>query len=44
VQGGLYGDLVRSSAKSMVAAGFQFLALGSPVQVMQSYMFAELVT
>ncbi|MDE1858759.1 MAG: tRNA guanosine(15) transglycosylase TgtA [Thaumarchaeota archaeon] len=43
VQGGLYGDLVRRSAKAMVAAGFRFLALGSPVQVMQSYMFAELV-
>ena len=43
VQGGLYGDLVRKSARSMVASGFEFLALGSPVQVMQNYMFADLV-
>ena len=43
VQGGLYSDLVRRSAKSLVAGGFGFLALGSPVQVMENYMFAELV-
>ena len=43
VQGGLYSDLVRRSAKSLVAAGFEFLALGSPVQIMENYMFAELV-
>jgi 7-cyano-7-deazaguanine tRNA-ribosyltransferase len=43
IQGGLYEDLVRRSAASMVKAGFGFLALGSPVQVMQSYMFADLV-
>ncbi len=43
IQGGLYFDLVRRSATSMVKAGFEFLALGSPVQVMQNYMFADLV-
>ena len=43
VQGGLYSDLVAKSAKSLVAGGFQFLALGSPVQVMENYMFADLV-
>ena len=43
VQGGLYYDLVRRSARSLATAGFQFLALGSPVQVMESYMFADLV-
>ncbi len=43
IQGGLYGDLVRKSAKALVGAGFQFLALGSPVQVMENYMFSELV-
>lgn len=43
IQGGLYGDLVRRSAKSLVAAGFGYLALGSPVQVMENYMFADLV-
>jgi 7-cyano-7-deazaguanine tRNA-ribosyltransferase len=43
IQGGLYGDLVRKSARGLVGAGFGFLALGSPVQVMESYMFADLV-
>jgi len=43
VQGGLYLDLVARSARSLVSGGFQFLALGSPVQVMQNYMFADLV-
>ena len=43
IQGGLYQDLVKRSAKSLVAAGFEFLALGSPVQVMQNYMYADLV-
>lgn len=43
IQGGLYQDLVRRSARSMVEGGFEFLALGSPVQVMESYMFADLV-
>ena len=43
VQGGLYSDLVGKSARSLVAGGFQFLALGSPVQVMENYMFADLV-
>jgi len=43
IQGGLFADLVRRSAKSLVGAGFEFLALGSPVQVMENYMFADLV-
>ena len=43
VQGGLFSDLVAKSAKSLVAGGFPFLALGSPVQVMENYMFADLV-
>jgi len=43
IQGGLYFDLVTRSARSLVKAGFQMLALGSPVQVMQNYMFADLV-
>ena len=43
VQGGLYSDLVAKSAKSLEGGGFQFLALGSPVQVMENYMFADLV-
>ena len=43
VQGGLFSDLVVESARSLAAGGFQFLALGSPVQVMENYMFADLV-
>ena len=43
IQGGVYDDLVRRSAKSLAGGGFQYLALGSPVQVMQNYMFADLV-
>ncbi len=42
VQGGLYLDLVKRSAAALAAGGFQMLALGSPVQVMQNYMFPEL--
>jgi len=43
VQGGLYRDLVSKSAASLWRAGFEFLALGSPVQVMENYMFADLL-
>lgn len=43
VQGGLYVDLVTRSAVTLCKTGFEFLALGSPVQVMENYMFAELV-
>ncbi|MDA4126330.1 MAG: tRNA guanosine(15) transglycosylase TgtA [Thaumarchaeota archaeon] len=43
IQGGLHLDLVRKSAAALVKGGFQFLALGSPVQVMENYMFADLV-
>ncbi|MBI3841001.1 MAG: tRNA guanosine(15) transglycosylase TgtA [Thaumarchaeota archaeon] len=43
VQGGLHLDLVRRSAKGLVGAGFEILALGSPVQVMENYMFTDLV-
>ena len=43
VQGGLYQDLVSKSAASLWEAGFEFLALGSPVQVMKNYMFADLL-
>jgi 7-cyano-7-deazaguanine tRNA-ribosyltransferase len=43
VQGGIYQDLVSRSAGSLWKAGFGFLALGSPVQVMENYMFVDLV-
>jgi 7-cyano-7-deazaguanine tRNA-ribosyltransferase len=43
IQGGTFGDLVRSSARGLVDAGFQMLALGSPVELMEGYLFTELV-
>src|SRR5712691_2641400 len=43
VQGGLFLDLLARSAGNLVKAGFEVLALGSPTQVMENYMFAELV-
>jgi 7-cyano-7-deazaguanine tRNA-ribosyltransferase len=43
IQGGLYLDLVTQSATALLEAGFGFLALGSPVQVMENYMFSDLV-
>jgi 7-cyano-7-deazaguanine tRNA-ribosyltransferase len=43
IQGGLYQDLVTQSATALFKAGFGFLALGSPVQVMENYMFSDLV-
>ncbi|MDV3277471.1 MAG: tRNA guanosine(15) transglycosylase TgtA [Nitrososphaerales archaeon] len=43
VQGGLFPDLLKRSASSLVNAGFGFLALGSPVQVMENYRYTELV-
>jgi 7-cyano-7-deazaguanine tRNA-ribosyltransferase len=43
VQGGIFSDLVRSSARGLVKAGFQVLALGSPVELMEGYLFSPLV-
>ncbi len=43
VQGGLYLDLISKSAATLWKAGFEFLALGSPVQIMENYMFADLL-
>jgi len=43
IQGGIFGDLVRSSARGLVDAGFQVLALGSPVELMEGYLFSPLV-
>ncbi len=34
---------MRKSAKGLLAAGFEILALGSPVELMDNYRFAELV-
>jgi 7-cyano-7-deazaguanine tRNA-ribosyltransferase len=43
IQGGLFGDLVGHSAKAMIKSGFEILALGSPVELMEGYLFADLV-
>ena len=39
IQGGEHFDLVEKSTKSLVKMGFKMLALGSPVEFMESYEF-----
>lgn len=39
IQGGEHFDLVGKSTKSLVSMGFQMLALGSPVEFMESYEY-----
>ena len=39
IQGGEHFDLVKRSTKTLVGYGFQMLALGSPVEVMESYEY-----
>lgn len=39
IQGGEHMDLVRKSTKELVDCGFQMLALGSPVEFMESYEY-----
>ena len=39
IQGGEHFDLVKRSTKSLVNMGFQMLALGSPVEFMESYEY-----
>jgi len=43
VQGGIFGDLVKSSVRGLVESGFEVLALGSPVELMEGYLFSQLV-
>ena len=46
IQGGEHMDLVKTSTKSLVDYGFQMLALGSPVEFMESYeyrLLAEMI-
>ena len=46
IQGGEHFDLVGKSTKSLVNMGFQMLALGSPVEFMESYeyrLLAEMI-
>ena len=47
IQGGEHSDLVARSTKSLVKMGFQMLALGSPVEFMESYeysLLADMIT
>ena len=39
IQGGEHFDLVEKSTKSLIKMGFKMLALGSPVEFMESYEF-----
>lgn len=39
IQGAEHSELVRRSTKSLVKFGYQMLALGSPVEVMESYEY-----
>ena len=43
IQGGIFPDLVAACTKELVKAGFRMLALGSPVELMENYLFASLV-
>jgi len=43
VQGGLFPDLVAMSAREMGKLDFQVHAIGSPVEIMEEYRYAELV-
>ncbi len=42
IQGSEYSDLVRKSTRELVKYGFQMLALGSPVEFMESYEYGLL--
>ena len=44
VQGGEHLDLVRRSARALVGHGFSMMALGSPVEFMESYEYARLAS
>lgn len=42
IQGSEYGDLVQHSTKTLVRLGYQMVALGSPVEFMESYDYRNL--
>ena len=42
IQGGQFPDLVAYSAREMAKRGFDIYALGSPTEIMEQYLFAEL--
>ena len=44
IQGGEHEELVKRSAKNLVKQGFPMLALGSPVEFMESYEYALLAS
>lgn len=44
IQGGEHPDLVRRSAKSLARQGYSMMALGSPVEFMESYRYADLAS
>jgi len=44
IQGGEHQELVKNSTKSLVKQGFSLLALGSPVEFMESYEYALLAS
>jgi 7-cyano-7-deazaguanine tRNA-ribosyltransferase len=43
IQGGQYADLIARCAHEMSARGFDIYALGSPTEIMEQYLFADLV-
>ncbi|MFQ6011899.1 MAG: tRNA guanosine(15) transglycosylase TgtA [Nitrososphaerales archaeon] len=43
VQGGSFVDLVRKSAGSMAALGFDIYAIGSPTEMIKNYHFSDVV-
>ena len=40
IQGGEHQELVKNSTKNLVKQGFSMLALGSPVEFMESYEYS----
>jgi 7-cyano-7-deazaguanine tRNA-ribosyltransferase len=42
IQGSEYSDLVKQSTRSLIGYGYQMLALGSPVEFMESYEYKKL--
>jgi 7-cyano-7-deazaguanine tRNA-ribosyltransferase len=43
VQGGLFGELVAQSAREVGKLDFQLHAIGSPVELLEGYRYAELI-
>ena len=43
IQGGIFSQLVMRSTRGLLSSGFEMLALGSPVELMDNYLFSDLV-